>query len=257
IHDEPKVQLKQPAMDLASEYKPKASNEVMSEEELQAALFAELDADLSADLDPDLSAIDEVGATDDDLASFDLSDFENALDEPTTGKKGDDHAIDLSAADESADAMLAELGLEPTKVKEAELDLEWDPNELALSDFEDAFAEVESHQGDVKPRAQANEGGYVEIDKLLAEADATASEPEPYQGFSLDVGLDGFPEVLPESTGFDVDADDGGVGAKLDLARAYLEIDDKDSARELLQEAAEQGSDHQRAEAEKLLKRLA
>ncbi|ELM3615056.1 pilus assembly protein FimV [Aeromonas sobria] len=257
IHDEPKVQLKQPAMDLASEYKPKASNEVMSEEELQAALFAELDADLSADLDPDLSSIDEVGATDDDLASFDLSDFENALDEPTTGKKGNDKAIDLSAADESADAMLAELGLEPTKVKEAELDLEWDPNELALSDFEDAFAEVESHQGDVKPRAQANEGGYVEIDKLLAEADATASEPEPYQGFSLDVGLDGFPEVLPESTGFDVDADDGGVGAKLDLARAYLEIDDKDSARELLQEAAEQGSDHQRAEAEKLLKRLA
>ncbi|TNI85993.1 FimV/HubP family polar landmark protein [Aeromonas sobria] len=257
IHDEPKVQLKQPAMDLASEYKPKASNEVMSEEELQAALFAELDADLSADLDPDLSSIDEVGVADDDLASFDLSDFENALDEPTTGKKGDDNAIDLSAADESADAMLAELGLEPTKVKEAELDLEWDPNELALSDFEDAFAEVESHQGDVKPRAQANEGGYVEIDKLLAEADATASEPEPYQGFSLDVGLDGFPEVLPESTGFDVDADDGGVGAKLDLARAYLEIDDKDSARELLQEAAEQGSDHQRAEAEKLLKRLA
>ena len=152
--------------------------------------------------------------------------------------------------------MLAELGLEPVKAKEAELDLEWDPNELALSDFEDAFAEVESHPADLQPREQAQESGYVEIDKLLAEADATAPEQEPYQGFSLDVGLDGFPEVLPESTGFDVDADDGGVGAKLDLARAYLEIDDKDSARELLQEAAEQGSDHQRAEAEKLLKRL-
>ena len=54
----------------------------------------------------------------------------------------------------------------------------------------------------------------------------------------------------------DVDADDGGVGAKLDLARAYLEIDDKESARELLEEAAAQGSEHQRNEAEKLLKRL-
>ena len=92
--------------------------------------------------------------------------------------------------------------------------------------------------------------------ELLAEADATTTEQEPYQGFSLDVGLDGFPEVLPESTGFDVDADDGGVGAKLDLARAYLEIDDKESARELLQEAAAQGSEHQRSEAEKLLRRL-
>ncbi|PKQ79021.1 pilus assembly protein FimV [Aeromonas sobria] len=249
IDDEPKAQLKQPAMDLASEYKPKANNEVMSEEELQAALFAELDADLAADLEPDLYT-GAAQKSNDDLASFDLSDFESAFDEPTDGKD-----LDLSAG--SADQMLAELGLEPTKAKGATPDLEWDPNELALSDFEDAFAEVESHQGDVKPREQANEGGYVEIDKLLAEADSTASEPEPYQGFSLDVGLDGFPEVLPESTGFDVDADDGGVGAKLDLARAYLEIDDKDSARELLQEAAEQGSDHQRAEAEKLLKRLA
>ncbi|WP_421299312.1 FimV/HubP family polar landmark protein [Aeromonas veronii] len=257
--DEPIALANEPAMDLASEFnpKPKAADEIMSEEELQAALFAELDADLSADLEPDLSSIDEVGAADDDLASFDLGDFDNALDEPATGK--DDNAIDLSAAedaDESADAMLAELGLEPVKAKEAELDLEWDPNELALSDFEDAFAEVESHPADLQPREQAQESGYVEIDKLLAEADATAPEQEPYQGFSLDVGLDGFPEVLPESTGFDVDADDGGVGAKLDLARAYLEIDDKDSARELLQEAAEQGSDHQRAEAETLLKRL-
>ena len=39
--------------------------------------------------------------------------------------------------------MLAELGLEPTKPAASE----WDPSELALADFEDAFAEVESHQG--------------------------------------------------------------------------------------------------------------
>ena len=260
-HDEPIALASEPAMDLANEFnpKPKGANEIMSEEELQAALFAELDADLSADIEPELSAPAHAEPADDDLASFDLSDFEGAFEEPAVEIE-DEHAIDLSLdGDASADEMLAELGLEPEPVKarkEAEADLEWDPNEMALSDFEDAFTEVESHPADLQPREQAQESGYVEIDKLLAEADATTSEPEPYQGFSLDVGLDGFPEVLPESTGFDVDADDGGVGAKLDLARAYLEIDDKDSARELLQEAAEQGSDHQRAEAEKLLKRL-
>ncbi|MDM5074448.1 MULTISPECIES: FimV/HubP family polar landmark protein [Aeromonas] len=246
-----------PDLDLASEFNPpKGGHEVMSEEELQAALFAELDADLTADLDLDADDDGQPDAepvvSDEELASFDLSDFESAFAEPAAGKE----SAQQSAADTSADEMLAELGLAPAKGKAAEPDLEWDPNELALSDFEDAFAEVESHQGDVKPREQAQESGYVEIDKLLAEADASTTEQEPYQGFSLDVGLDGFPEVLPESTGFDVDADDGGVGAKLDLARAYLEIDDKDSARELLQEAAEQGTDHQRAEAEKLLKRL-
>ncbi|WDF93185.1 FimV/HubP family polar landmark protein [Aeromonas dhakensis] len=254
-HDESITLDTEPDLDLASEFnpKPKAGNEIMSEEELQAALFAELDADLEADLtldgaddgQPDAEAV----VSDEDLASFDLSDFETAFAEPGADQ----------AAAAGADEMLAELGLEPEPVKgkkEAEPELDWDPNEMALSDFEDAFAEVEPHQGEVKPREQAQESGYVEIDKLLAEADATTTEQEPYQGFSLDVGLDGFPEVLPESTGFDVDADDGGVGAKLDLARAYLEIDDKESARELLQEAAEQGTEHQRAEAEKLLKRL-
>ncbi len=246
----------EPDLDLANEFNPpaKAGNEVMSEEELQAALFAELDADLTADLDLDADDDGQPDAdapiSDEELAAFDLSDFESAFAEA----EADQESAKQSAADTSADEMLAELGLASTEAVEPDLAL--DPNELALSDFEEAFAEVESHEGDVKPREQANESGYVEIDKLLAEADATTTEQEPYQGFSLDVGLDGFPEVLPESTGFDVDADDGGVGAKLDLARAYLEIDDKDSARELLQEAAEQGSDHQRAEAEKLLKRL-
>ncbi|WAF78528.1 pilus assembly protein FimV [Aeromonas dhakensis] len=252
-HDDPITLDTEPDLDLASEFnpKPKADNEVMSEEELQAALFAELDADLEADLTLD-GADDgqpdaEAAVSDEDLASFDLSDFETAFAEPEADQ----------AAAAGADEMLAELGLEREPVKgKKEAEPDWDPNEMALSDFEDAFAEVEPHQGEVKPREQAQESGYVEIDKLLAEADATTTEQEPYQGFSLDVGLDGFPEVLPESTGFDVDADDGGVGAKLDLARAYLEIDDKDSARELLQEAAEQGTEHQRAEAEKLLKRL-
>ncbi|MBS4640222.1 FimV/HubP family polar landmark protein [Aeromonas media] len=238
-----------PELDLSgeSDARARASDEIMSEEELQAALFAELDADLEADL----SQAQEQSRSqrDTELTNFDLSDLETGFQEPATdtAARGDD-----AYGKDDIDDMLAELGLEPTKPAAPA----WDPNELALADFEDAFTEVEPHQGDLKPREQAQANDYVEIDKLLAEANASSSEQEPYQGFSLDVGLDGFPEVLPESTGFDVDADDGGVGAKLDLARAYLEIDDKESARELLQEAAAQGSEHQRSEAEKLLRRL-
>ncbi|QQQ12105.1 pilus assembly protein FimV [Aeromonas media] len=238
-----------PELDLSgeSDARARASDEIMSEEELQAALFAELDADLEADL----SQAQEQSRSqrDMELANFDLSDLETGFQEPATdtAARGDD-----AYGKDDIDDMLAELGLEPTKPAAPA----WDPNELALADFEDAFTEVEPHQGDLTLREQAQANDYVEIDKLLAEANASSSEQEPYQGFSLDVGLDGFPEVLPESTGFDVDADDGGVGAKLDLARAYLEIDDKESARELLQEAAAQGSEHQRSEAEKLLRRL-
>ncbi|WP_041205976.1 FimV/HubP family polar landmark protein [Aeromonas media] len=238
-----------PELDLSgeSDARARASDEIMSEEELQAALFAELDADLEAALSQ--AQQQSRSQRDTELANFDLSDLETGFQEPATDTvaRGDD-----AYGKDDIDDMLAELGLEPTKPAAPA----WDPNELALADFEDAFTEVEPHQGDLTPREQAQANDYVEIDKLLAEANASSSEQEPYQGFSLDVGLDGFPEVLPESTGFDVDADDGGVGAKLDLARAYLEIDDKESARELLQEAAAQGSEHQRSEAEKLLRRL-
>ncbi|MEG0009048.1 MAG: FimV/HubP family polar landmark protein [Aeromonas sp.] len=246
----------EPELDLSGEFDaPKRpGDEIMSEEELQAALFAELDADLDADLAQQAAAPSR--RRDDELANFDLSDFESAFDEPVADKAPAVKSEAGGYGKSDVDDMLAELGLEPTQAKGTAQQNSWDPNELALADFEDAFTEVDSHSSDVKSREQAQANDYVEIDKLLAEANASNAEQEPYQGFSLDVGLDGFPEVLPESTGFDVDADDGGVGAKLDLARAYLEIDDKESARELLQEAAAQGSEHQRAEAEKLLKRL-
>ena len=243
-----------PELDLSDEPSSSARghDEIMTEEELQAALFAELDADLEADL---AQAQEESRSQrDETLANFDLSDLETGFGEPTDDELAAKapHIDETGFGKDDVDDMLAELGLEPTKPAASE----WDPSELALADFEDAFAEVESHQGEVKPREQVQDSDFVEIDKLLADADASSTEQEPYQGFSLDVGLDGFPEVLPESNGFDVDADDGGVGAKLDLARAYLEIDDKESARELLQEAAAQGSEHQRSEAEKLLRRL-
>ncbi|MGY3942942.1 FimV/HubP family polar landmark protein [Aeromonas tecta] len=243
----------EPDLDLAGEFNPstRASNEIMSEEELQAALFAELDEDLARDHEQALPR----SRRDEELANFDLSDFESGFSEPAMDKPAAGQSAAAGYGKDDVDDMLAELGLEPTQSKAAPAPT-WDPNELALADFEDAFTEVESHQSDVKPREQVQANDYVEIDKLLAEANASSTEQEPYQGFSLDVGLDGFPEVLPQSTGFDVDADDGGVGAKLDLARAYLEIDDKESARELLQEASAQGTTHQRAEAEKLLKRL-
>lgn len=97
---------------------------------------------------------------------------------------------------------------------------------------------------------------FKEIDELLAEADLATDSDEPYQGLSLDVGLDEFPEVLPEGDSVDVDAD-GELGAKLDLARAYLEIDDKSSAVELLNEVMANGTSQQKDDAQRLLKRLA
>ncbi|MCD8547946.1 MAG: hypothetical protein LRY38_05845 [Aeromonadaceae bacterium] len=108
----------------------------------------------------------------------------------------------------------------------------------------------------VTPAAAQTKEPFLDIDELLAEADAPGSVETKEMAFDLDTGLDDFPDLLAQGNDVDVDADDGGVGAKLDLARAYLEIDDKESARELLQEALAQGNTQQQAEADKLLKRL-
>lgn len=53
----------------------------------------------------------------------------------------------------------------------------------------------------------------------------------------------------------DAPAESGGeaVGTKLELAKAYLEIGDKDGAREILKEVAKEGSSAQREEATKLI----
>jgi pilus assembly protein FimV len=45
-------------------------------------------------------------------------------------------------------------------------------------------------------------------------------------------------------------------GAKLDLARAFVEMDDPAVARDLLEEVVQHGSDEQRADAAALLEKL-
>ena len=54
----------------------------------------------------------------------------------------------------------------------------------------------------------------------------------------------------------DVDDEENSVNAKLDLARAYIEIDDNDSAISLLQEVKLDGNDNQKQEAEGLISSL-
>ena len=50
--------------------------------------------------------------------------------------------------------------------------------------------------------------------------------------------------------------DSEGAGTKLELAKAYLEIGDKDGARDILLEVAKEGSSSQKEEAQKLIASL-
>ncbi len=113
-------------------------------------------------------------------------------------------------------------------------------------------------QFEPEPLKDRSSEEYLTIEELLSRAEqqelGASVNPDMMQP-NLDVGLDSFPDMLPKHDGIDID-DDGGVGAKLDLARAYLEIDDKASAKTLLLEVKAAGSDEQIKEAERLLSRM-
>ncbi|MGE0357395.1 MAG: FimV/HubP family polar landmark protein [Burkholderiales bacterium] len=93
------------------------------------------------------------------------------------------------------------------------------------------------------PSSPSSTPGASSPDLNLSD-DKAASAPAPLNLTDLDLGEGG-------------DAGGGdGVGTKLELAKAYLEIGDKDGAREILQEVAKEGSAAQIAEAQKLIASL-
>ncbi|WP_345316602.1 FimV/HubP family polar landmark protein [Ferrimonas gelatinilytica] len=113
-------------------------------------------------------------------------------------------------------------------------------------DFDELLSGMESAPAtaDAPIGGQKQSADYIDIDELLKESDLS---------FVEDAGDDERESMIamPETPMNEV-----GVSAKLDLARAYIEIDDKDSARALLKEVSAEGSDGQRGEAQTLLNQL-
>ena len=97
-----------------------------------------------------------------------------------------------------------------------------------------------------------------------APAAPATPEPSPYEPPRDDASTraDDALSPAPQETGDEEDdLEDIGLviadaGTKLALARAYIDIDDGDSAREILDEVVRDGTDKERAEAEKLLAKI-
>lgn len=109
-----------------------------------------------------------------------------------------------------------------------------------------------------------------------AKADATRPEVPDTQGLAfdfpdLDLPVENAPPVQSSDAGSDDSYDFSGldldlepsaeeeldeVGTKLDLARAYVEMGDKDGAREILDEVLAEGSESQKSDAKALMSTL-
>ena len=91
------------------------------------------------------------------------------------------------------------------------------------------------------------------VDSLLSASQDEVNLEEPYEKANIDVGLNEFPEFTNDVNPIDVDIDENGIAAKLDLAKVYLEIGDEDNAQVILKEVVKLGDPQQQSEAQNLL----
>lgn len=172
--------------------------------------------DLSLDLDSSVDSLEVPSLEEESSDSLDLE--MPSLDETPELETADDGlSVDLGGDDLSAD-----LGMDLTEEAPA---LEEPSVDMGL---------------DMEPAAEST----TEID--------LGGDPDPLQ--QLADSLDSDADL--EDDEFDFLSGNDEASTKLDLARAYIEMDDKEGARDILEEVAQEGSDDQKAQAQELIGQL-
>lgn len=111
----------------------------------------------------------------------------------------------------------------------ADTDAESELLDNASSSLFDAEANGLQHEA-------ISEQDFVEIDNLLSALEQPDNDDSRFEQLNVDVGLDEFADIIGEHTKMDVDQEDNGFAAKLDLVRAYIEMDEPESATLLIDE---------------------
>ena len=248
------------------------------ESTLSELLTDEKETDAAVELSPDftdsnvLADLLAEGETDDglerevvteaneieDIQELDSLDFDELLaniEEESTGSD-EDHGFDLSDELDIGDELVIEASTAPTN----ELDIDLLAGQENESQTAASIDGAGDSSGDNSGNSSANnsaesEQDFVSVDSLLSDS-LQPSTSEPYQKTNIDVGLSEFPEFTEDVNNIDVDDDDNGIAAKLDLAKVYLEIGDSENAEVILMDVVEKGDAQQQFEAQQLLENL-
>lgn len=205
-------------------------------------LLESADEDVTTDVDELLESVDEDVTTDiDELLESADEDVTTDVDELL--ESIDEDVIEQEDVPESIDEEMAVDVEEPEVLPEIPVDADTLAKQLSNGAFNEDVALPSFDKNDDK--------GFIDIDTLLTgnEGDDVTEED-----FNLEFGLDEFPDVVDSFTEFDTDAD--GVAAQLDLAHAYLEIDEKEGAKTILNKLLETAPEDKLKEVKKLLARI-
>lgn len=218
------------------------------------SLDAELEGDLaSLDEEPQAEAVtDDADGLDFNLDDLDMSD----LSEP--------EAAEVAEPEDSGEALdfdsTADLHPEVADLLSDPVDLDDEaPANAAMGNLDAAGVELDAEE--LLPNTPTDEAVTEELTSNIEhdlDAELDAELDALLNSTDNDIALE---EVSSEEASDPVSAvsfldNADEVETKLDLARAYIDMDDVDGAREILKEIADEGSDAQRAEANSLMEGL-
>ncbi|WP_029132626.1 FimV/HubP family polar landmark protein [Sedimenticola selenatireducens] len=206
-------------------FEPEGSEQQSAPEADEEMLSLEEGDSLTLDADTDISMVTESGLVNDDDTDADLTLSE----------------LDTEGLLEEDSAFSIEDPLESAEMDDLKLDAESEAEQLgdAVLDFSDSLA--------------LEEGDSQIFDSLELDQDDADAPLELDESFSLD--------DLDQEDDSDGQIEEGGdltdeINTKLDLARAYVDMEDADGAKSILDEVVKEGNDGQQAEARKLLDQL-
>jgi pilus assembly protein FimV len=256
--------------------------------EIELDVPAESNETVEFDLDvgePEIEAEASVeSAEDDNVIDFDMTlgdeanDIELEVSEPEANEADDDAGLEIDLASPENDEPIQLDVAEEAQEDEISLDLGSeesadDGGEISLeldmgADEGDIELDLSIEEDDV-PELEADSAAEPEMDFDLSLDDDT---PEELVVEEADFDLDGTVELPKSALPVDDDDDDDDhtvfvpraaqpeeqsiedeIATKLDLAKAYVELGDKDSAKAILDEVMEEGNEEQRKQAEDLL----
>ncbi len=253
------------------------SEEALSETSDETVEFDLADSETAATddnlLDFDIGGVDEseeaLSETSDETVEFDLADSEteatddNLLDfdiGAETDNAGDEAEIDIDLASSEEEP-------EPDSAEEDSISID----DLETDDAEDAFSmDIDLTDDETEIAIEATEDSVPELDISLdagnveeewsTQADEdilenTLQMPNPEELESIEIEEDDIDSTVfvPRTSEPDEQSAEDEVATKLDLAKAYVELGDTESAKTLLGEIIEAGTDEQKQQAQDLL----
>ena len=251
--------------ELLSEDKSNLSEEPESEtidEETLQALSGDFDESTLANLlNDEIDAVDKVELspdfTDRNVLADLLADDDNHT-QNDIGKSVASNAEEVDGMKEldnlDFDDLLANIEEESSQSDSDEFEFS---EEFEIGDdFELDTAEEDSEPEGNDSAKESEDKDFISVDSLLSDSLLDGKPTEPYEKMNIDVGLSEFPEFSGNITEDDVDDDDNGIAAKLDLAKVYIEIGDHDNAEVILLDVIKLGDAQQQFDAQQLLDNL-